>query len=551
MTDIAKDIIHIRDTERLKQASYWSNLWQDAADLAYPNEDQINTKGTPGEDQSTKRLDDTGVVASQKMASGMLIAMVPVGQKFFGLALRNTELNYVDVVRRWLMLAAEIMHYELYDSNFRQQLDGSLRSAIVFGGGCLFSEFQSKVMPMRLNFRDHAINLYQIKENFAGQVDTVIFSYKMTARQMVQEFGGDTLPSAVIAAASKADTESQKFEIIHYVCPRKERDPSMKDNRNMPWASYIVDVKSTTIIKESGYKQMPFHVFRWSKRANEKYGRGPGTDCLARMRMLNKMESRRIDLANRFAHPPYLQNSTGFEGDLDVTPDAVNMVSDINNAVKPIDPAIIGNFPITQNEVDAQRKLVKEAFYQDVFAPITDLPGDRRTTVEIQARIQEGLRQLGSPVGRMESELLNPLLERTLDLLIQHGRIPMPPPQLAGQAYSFEYTGQLALALRDQQARGFMQFAQFSAQIAEVHPEALDSINFDKAMPDVAESMGVKEAHLATQDEMAAKRQARAQQVQQQQAIEAAKAIGGAYAHGTKAPEDGSASQKLLEGAAA
>jgi len=94
-----------------------------------------------------------------------------------------------------------------------------------------------------------------------------------------------------------------------------------------------------------------------------------------------------------------------------------------------------------------------------------------------------------------------------------------------------------------------MQFAAFAGQVAEIYPDALDTINFDAAMPDMAEAMGVSDQHIATAEQVAAKRQARQQQMAVQQAMQAADTAGKAYHAGKDAPEEDSPAKELIDAA--
>lgn len=539
--DKAKEIILLRDREKAKQRGFWWSLWQDAADLCYPREDQIVIRSNQGEDKSTKRMDDTAVFDSQEMASGLSGSLIPTGQRFFGLRIKNKRIAELETVKQWLRIAGEIAHDELFESNFMLHFNESLRSLGVFGTCCLYSEWDAQYG--QLNFKDHAISTYCIKEDSHGNVDTVILTYTLTARQAIQEFGADKCGKQIVEDASGLTTESEKYEFIHVVRPRTELNPLHKDSKNMPFESVHVDVEGQAVVRESGYEENPYAVARWMKGATEKYGRGQGTESLATIRMLNKMTADYVDLCNRFGKPP-LQVLESFEGDVDLRPGAINRVQDVNS-IRGIDQQVLGNFPITEKALEAQRQLVHQAFFRDIFVQLADI-SNRRTAFEIQQRLQEGLRRLASPVSRLQSELLNPIIMRSVLLLIRNGRIPMPPPELQGQSFGVEYMGQLALALRDQQARGFQQWAGFIGSVSQVDPSAVDLISWDRALPRMGDAFGVNSADMATPEEVAAKRQARAAQAQAQMAMAAAQTAGKTYKDGTKAPEEGSPAAALM-----
>lgn len=545
MDDIAKQIISMRDAEKAKQSGFWNALWQDVADLVYPREDQINANRQPGEDKSIKVYDNTAIMDSIEMASGTVASVIPQGQRFFGLAPLDLQGEEDDETRRWCLFATQAMHLAMLDeSNFIMQFSENVRSLQAFGTSCLYSEWSDRYR--RLNYKDHAISTYQIKEDECGLVDTVIYSYTLTARQAVQKFGPESVSDAILRDAEKLQTESNQHTFIHCVRPRDSYNPLLRDNANMPWESVHVEEKAQTVVRSMGYEEMPFHVARWMKGANEKYGRGQGTENLATIRALQRMVKNFNDLGNRYANPPYLRNPNYMNGDLDLTPNGVNDVMDINQAVRGIDQTTLGNFPITKEAIAEQRELVHQAFYRNVFVPITDLQGDRRTAAEIYARQQEGLSRLVSPIARMQNELLTPVLSRTLMLLIRNGRIPRPPQAMIRAGYRIEYLGRLALAMRDQEAKGFSQFFTDLQAIAAVHPEAIDSVNFDRAIPRLAVARGVNVNDLASEDEIAAKRQARAQQQQAAMAMEAMQTAGKTYKDAAVAPQSGSPAEALM-----
>jgi hypothetical protein len=313
----------------------------------------------------------------------------------------------------------------------------------------------------------------------------------------------------------------------------------------MPWQSVYVDVKNKVIIDEGGYEEFPYAVGRWMKRVGEKYGRGQGTECLATVRVLNQIVCDMLDLANKHVRPPIEAVRNAIEGKIRMTPDAINWV-ERTGSIKALDPSAMGNYPVGENEYKRWEEKVHRAFYADVFKQLGNLTGDRRTTVEIAARLREGMRRMAHPVSGLYRDKLDPCLKRSVLLLYRNGRIPNPPPELRGQQLGIQYIGQLALALRDQQAEAFTEFAQVAAGLEQVFPGATDYINLDTAMPDFAIMRGVKVAHLATPEQVAAKRQARAQQQQAQMQMQALESAGGAYKAGTKAPEEGSASGELM-----
>ena len=85
-----------------------------------------------------------------------------------------------------------------------------------------------------------------------------------------------------IADYLKANNPEAPFEYLHCIMPRGERDVRRIDNRNMPWAHYVLDVRERNIVEESGFEEFPFACPRWETASGEVYGRSPGMIALRR-----------------------------------------------------------------------------------------------------------------------------------------------------------------------------------------------------------------------------------------------------------------------------
>lgn len=543
MSDRALEIIDLRNRERDKQATF-RTLWQDTADNIFPRENQITTTTVAGQNKMVEVYDTTAIQDSQDMASGLSAALIPSSQEFFALKPYHRGLEKNEEVTRYLGETTEITHIEMFDSNFMLQFNETLRSCVVFGTGNLFSEFSTK--RGKLNYKDFDIAMYQILEDEGGNVDTVILTFELTARQAVQKFGAKNLGEQVLVAYGEPKKQNDLFEFVHIVRPRNDRNPNYTDNLNMPFESIYVGVKDKMEVEVGGFEEFPFAVARWMKSSGEIYGRGQGTEVLSDVLVLQQMKQDFIECANKWNKPP-LEVVSGRAEAVNLSPAALNWVTE-PNAIRAIQQQAMGSFPITREVLEMQQEIVHKAFYRDIFVQLSELQGDRRTTVEIIERLKEGLRRLALPVARLQSELLNPVIERTVRLLIRNGRLPEPP--LGLDAFSIEYKGELALALQNQKAQAALRFAQKAMLLSEVWPEAIDTVDIDDIMPDIAMGEGVKIEHISTEEEIAAKREARKQQQMVAQLREAAVAAGQAYSGATKAPEEGSAAEEVMSAVA-
>jgi len=537
----AVDIIKLYEKEEAK-ASNFRALFQSVADLVFPRENQITSKSYPGTERTINLFDPTGVMASMEMASGLSINLVPPGQRFFLIKASDNKLNEIASVKRSLNIITERTHEYLFASNFLLQLNETLRSLGVFGTGNLYSEW---VPEIGLNFRDYDIGNYLIMENNKGRVDTMLMKFVFTARQAVQEWGKENVGQIIRKAYGDEKKQNDKFDFIHVVRPREKRNPRLVDNLNMPFESMYIAVKEKIIVTEGGYEEFPYAVPRWTKSSNEVFGRGQGTFALPFIRTLQVMTRDLIECGNKYNNPAR-EVLDSFEGDVNVTPGANNYVQQIPS-IKAIDEGVRGNFPITKDILEMQRDFVKKMFFNDIFVQLADLKGDRRTQLEIYERLREGLQRLGPPIGRINEELFNPLVTRVVLLLLRNGELPPIPTELQGQRFKIEYIGPLVLALRSGQAKGFQQWAAFVGELEAVFPGVKDNIDADSAVRRMGETFGVNIEDIATIEERDEKRRVRAEQLQQQQALEMAQAAAQGYGQTTKSPEEGSPAGEVME----
>jgi len=536
----AEEIIDLQSREEGKQGNFRS-LWQDTADNIYPQQNNITSTMTPGTERTTQIFDTTAVMDSKIAGDGLLSAIIPAGELFFKLNAPSDRVGgQPEEQEEYLTVATEKLHTTLFDSNFLLQMVRTLRNLVVFGTGNLFSEWTVKV---GLNFKDWPIGRYQMLENSEGHVDTMIVKFQFTARQAVQEWGEENVGEKVREANKDDKKKDGLFWFIHLVGPRGERNRILTDSLNMPFESVYVAVKEKLIIDEGGFHEFPYHTPRWEQISGEVYGRGIGTEVLPTVKGLQVNKRDFNECANKWNNPPR-EVLESVDGTVSVIPGALNFVQTIPS-IKAIDEGIRGNFPITKEFLEMEREVVDKAFYKNVFNPITDLKGDRRVTLEIRERIIEGLRRIGQPAYRVQNELLKPVIERSLSLLIRNGVLPPPPAGL--RTYQIEYLGLMANALSSGQSKGFQRWVTAGIEMEETFPGTKDNINVDEGYRDLGRSLGVKAEHINSVDARDDIREARAAELERRQALELAKLAAQGYQQTSQKADEGSPAGELME----
>lgn len=149
---------------------------------------------------------------------------------------------------------------------------------------------------------------------------------------------------------------------------------------------------------------------------------------------------------------------------------------------------------------------------------------DRRqiTAREVAEKHEEKLLMLGPVLERLHTELLDPLIDRTFNILQRNGVLPLPPPELQNRDLNVEYVSVLAQAQRLVATGAVDRLVQFTGQLAAVWPEARHKVDATKAVDEYAESLGVDPSLVRSNEEVAAMAQVEQQQAQQAAALQQA-----------------------------
>jgi hypothetical protein len=476
------------------------------------------------------------------MVSGLKLVLIPSGQMFFAIKYPSS-VKLTDASQRWISMATETAHEKITNSNFITEIDENLRSLVIFGPGTIYSDWKPGI---GLVYKTLEIGTYQLVEDDSKNVESIYIKFQLSAlnARNNKDFGNN-LGAIVAKAAEKLETQNQKFWFLHVVRPRNKRNRSLSNSINMEYESVFIDIIDEKIVYEGGYKEFSYHTARWMRPCSEKDGRGIGTEMLPQTRVLNRMAKDFLMVGNRHADPPY-ERTDEVESPVDKNPGGENIVSRIGS-IKALDMNMLGNFNITEKDLDRQTALIHRAWYRDAFNPLDELTGDRRTTLEIRQRIKQTWHKIGPPIARVWYEQLTKCIRRSVLLLIRNGDIPYPPYELWDSDFGIEFVGPFALEMRSQQAKAFQEWSAWVASLEEAFPGASDNVDIDDAIMRAGRTMGVNTEDMSTEEERAAKRQKRDEleriAIEAQQEEIAAKA----YNQGTKAPEKGSASEKLMK----
>ncbi len=515
--DVRDIIDRCQDLESVR--SPWLNACEKCYDYVLP---------TAGDDRNnTKIWDSTAPLAISRFTAALESILTPRGMRWHSLKTGKAELDENPEVKLYLEKVNDILFNVRYASaaNFANQLIEAYLSLGLTGVAAVFID---EVPGGGIRYKNIPAFELLIAENSAGVVDTVFRKYELTARQARQEFG-EQLPPKIMDDAADPKRQSAKHEFIHAVFPREDCRGE-KGNKKFPVASFHIAASDQFVCRESGFRIMPYAVSRFEVKPGEAFGISPSMKVLPDIIKINMMYKAIVKNSQRQNDPPLLaadelDMSTAFS----LKSGAINygaLDDQLRPKVQPLQTG--GSLNISLDLIMDIRKVINEAFFLNLFQILVETP--TKTATEVLERAQEKAELLAPVMGRQQSELLKPIIDRELDILIYNGMIP-PQPDVMAQVdpdVTPHYETPMARALDSRDGQAIMQALQAIGALAQFDPAAMEIVDVESTARTVWNSFGAPIKTLHTDKELARRRQARqeAEQVAQQQA-QAQQALGG------------------------
>ncbi len=567
MADERKKVQEIR--KRLGQLEQIRKDYEPMIDevIEYVNHGRRSIAGSEARGRQTGQqvYDGTAISAAQICANGLFGYMVAPSIRWFGLTLPITlnfprasgmrswngkKLDEYPGVREWLQDYEDVLYTSFQQSNFYETMPGVMYDAVTIGTVHPYCEEDVKVG--RIVFQQPHFRECYFAEDQHGRADTMYRKRTLTLKQLVEKFGEERLANA--DPNIKRQIESNPYtekSVIQAVEPRIEYDKNILNSKNKPWASYWLFDAGDKLLSESGYDEFPYFTWRWWKNNDEICGRSPAWQAYTDIMIAQSEGKSNLIAGQKMAEPPMVAPED-MRGLIRSQPKGWTWVKEMTDMPRPLLENI--QLPYALEMQDRRAKIIKEAFYVDFFLMLSQAAFQHVDLKVIQIMEMQGEKAaiLGVMIGRMEAELLNPVIDRVAGIEGRAGRLPEPPDivrQYGGQRIDIDYLGPLAQAQKRLfGVQGIKQGAEIISAFAAMSPRSLRQINFDKALKRGLEDSGWP-ADCFYDEETIRKIDAQAQQQQQAQAVlQNAADVAKALPAAGKAVEPGSPLEALVDG---
>ncbi|QXH68603.1 portal protein [Pseudomonas asgharzadehiana] len=507
--------------------SNWLPEWKELGDFISPRSGRwYNTDTNDGKRRDQKIINPQATFAARTLGAGMHTGMTNPSSPWVKFGTPDPGLMDYAPVKEWLFAAEKAMREVMARGNLYSVLPNRYSEEGIFGTAPMV------VMPDDsdlLRSYPLAVGSYMLANNSRNQVDTLYRDFRMTGRQMEQQFGKDKMSTtAQNLLASKPDAW---IDICHGIEPNDTREKGRKDNANMPFRSVYWEKSGDkdSMLRESGFKVFPVMAPRWDVLGEDVYGTGPGSMCIGTTKAIQLMERRKAELLEKGVRPPMGAPASLKNQRASILPGSITYLNDMQVGAKfaplyEVQPAWLGQL---RGEIAADSSIIDTAFFVDLFLMISQMDSVR-TAYEIATRKEEKLLMLGPVLERQTDDLLDPLVDMYFNQMLEQSiprwqgmlpgapLLPPPPKELANMDLRIEFTSILAQAQKAIGVSSIERAIGFAGTVAATTQslEPLDLLDGDEAMRQYFELIGVPPTMVRADDMVSQIRQQRAQQQQ-------------------------------------
>ncbi len=485
-----------------RRSDQWRNLYEECYEFALPQRNLYDGNfegGTVGQPKMERVFDSTAINSTQRFANRLQSTLFPPYRNWCRLVAGN---DIAEEQRDELQLALDIYNEKMFaiirQTNFDLAMSEFLLDLAV-GTGVMLIQPGDDEVPVR--FQAVPPFLVAVEEGPHGSIQNVYRKLKMRVEAVPQQWPDLKVSSELQRIIDDKPTDDielleatiyvpdEEYYCYHVIWPEKQQELVYRELDSSPWV-----------------------VSRFSKTAGENLGRGPLVSALPDIKTLNLVKKLILQNASLSISGVYTAADDGVlnPATVKIQPGAIIPVArnggPQGEALRPLPRA--GDFNVAQIVINDLSMSIKKMLLDDTLPPDNM---SARSATEINAKLTELAQNLGSAFGRLITEAMMPIVQRTLAVMDQQ-RIIELPLRVDGQQVKIVPVSPLAQAQNMDEPESVMQFMQLAQAMG---PAGQIAINQDKAIAFMADRLGVPGSILNSREEREAIMAQMAQEAEQ------------------------------------
>jgi hypothetical protein len=416
MTSLTPEAIRKSYERAREKRQAWESLWRECYAYAQPQRGfGLGPEFSPGRRYNESLFDGTAPDAVEQLAASLLAELTPPWSQWFSFRPGHDvpEDQRVPLSGRLESLAARVRgHFDR--SNLAVEIHQCFLDLATIGTATLM--FQEAPIGEASAFRFAAVPAAEmlVDGDQNGQIRHHFRTSSLTLPSLRGRYPEATLPAWAIEECER-DPE-RRLAVIEAVQPQAG---------GFAFAAILAhssaDGSRDCLLAEGLFEQSPFLTFRWVKGAGELYGRSPVMTALPDIKTANKVVELILKNASIAVTGIWLADDDGVlnPSNIRLVPGSIIPKAVGSAGLTPLQAP--GRFDVSQLVLDDLRGRIRHTLLTDRLGPVVSRA---MTATEVLERSGEMTRLLGAIFGRLQAELLNPLLQRAVGILRRRGELP-------------------------------------------------------------------------------------------------------------------------------
>ena len=464
----------VRRCDLAKQRrSSWESTWQECYDYALPQCGDFTRLNEPGRIRTDRLYDGTAMDAVDQLAASLLGHLTPPWTQWFGFR-PGPDLSpaEADALSPLLEESARTLQAHFDRSNFSVEMHQCYLDLVVGGTAALYFEEADPGSFSAFKFSAVPLADIMLEEGENGYVDGSFRQMKLTLQQIRDRYPEAQIP-ADIASEGMRDPQA-RFAVLESILP---------NTGAYDYTALITEKGKPTELASGKFSTSPCIAFRWMKSPGEIYGRSPVMKALPDIKTANKVVELILKNASIAVTGIWQADDDGVlnPANIELVPGAIIPKAVGSEGLKPLEmPA---RFDVSQLVIDDLRARIRHALLIDKLGQISN---KRMTATEVAERSGEMALLLGATYGRLQSELLTPMIRRAYSILRRRGEIA--DIALDGRFVTLDYRSPLA---RAQAQRNIQNTLSWLTSVQAMGATAIATVDIPAAARYVGEALGV------------------------------------------------------------
>lgn len=452
----------------------WEALWRDAYDYALPQRQGFGGMTREGDSRMERLYDGTALDAVEQLGASLLGNLMSPWTQWFGLK-PGPELTpaEVETLAPVLEKAARTLQAHFDRSNFVVEIHQCFLDLIVGGTASLYVEEAAPGDFSALKFTAVPLNQIVLEEDGNGYLNGSFREFALTLEQLKTRYPRAILPDAIVREGLR--DSQRRFPVLEAIVP---------DGTRFSFTASLQGIGGDDGLLKQAYKpDTPLIAFRWLKSPGEIYGRSPVMKALPDIKTANKVVELILKNASIAVTGIWQADDDGVlnPANIELKPGSIIPKAVGSQGLRPLE--MPGRFDISQIVLDDLRARIRHALLADKLVPVTSR---RMTATEVLERSAEMALLLGATYGRLQTELMIPLIQRAYAILRRRGEVP--DVNIDGRLVTLDYRSPLA---RAQGQRNVQNTLFWIDSVRAMGPEALSAVNLPQAARVLGDALGV------------------------------------------------------------